>query len=135
VSVQSGDPFLIFDGDCGFCSAVAARLSSLWTEPGQTISGKRLGIDELRTLGLTDADVRRAAYWVEEGGRLFRGHAAIAKALTLGGPAARFVGRTRLIPPISWLARSVYWLIARYRYRLPVFGSLVTAALSAFWPA
>jgi predicted DCC family thiol-disulfide oxidoreductase YuxK len=119
MSAQPGVPLLIFDGDCGFCSAVSERLASRWTAPGEALSACRLGVDGLHALGLTGAEVRRAAYWVDEEGQLFRGYAAIAKALLLGRPASRCVGRFLLIPPVSWLARAGYWLVARYRYRLP----------------
>jgi hypothetical protein len=44
---------------------------------------------------------------------------AIAKALMAGGRRRQLLGRALLIPPVSWMARPAYWLVARYRHRMP----------------
>ena len=108
---------LVFDGDCGFCTASArwieARLppGKVRVEPWQV-----LDVDEL---GLTEADVTTAAWWIEDEGRRFRGHAAVGRSLNEAGGLWGVVGRIIVTPPISWIARPVYALVARNRHRLP----------------
>ncbi len=119
VSLTAVSPLLIFDGDCGFCTAAAHKISLRWTEPARAQPWQALGPAALNRIGLTEYDVRQAAYWVDEHGRVFRGHAAVGKALLAGRGTDRMIGTVLLIPPVSWLARPLYWLVARYRHRLP----------------
>lgn len=107
---------LIFDGDCGFCTTSArwiqARLpAGTPVEPWQSL--------DLDALGLTEADVTTAAYWVDASGALHRGHLAIGRSLIAAGGFWAVLGRLTITPPISWIAKPVYALIARYRHRLP----------------
>jgi predicted DCC family thiol-disulfide oxidoreductase YuxK len=119
VSGTSVQPMLVFDGDCGFCTRTAHWIAARWTQPAQAEAWQRLGPDGLDRIGLTERDVRSAAYWIDADGRVFRGHAAVAKALCAGTPRDRTLGALLLTPPVSWLARRGYRLVARYRYRLP----------------
>ncbi len=107
---------LIFDGDCGFCT-MAAR----WVEPrldgrSPVVAGQ---FANLEPLGLTSADTEQAVYWVDADGGTHRGHVAIAWALIAVGGAWRPVGWLIKTPPVSWIARLGYALVARYRHRLP----------------
>ena len=110
-------PTFVFDGDCGFCTS-----SAHWIEhrlPAGTARfapWQRLDLDEL---GLTPADLEAAAFWVEPGGRRQRGHRAIGAALATAPGFWGLAGRAILVPPLSWLARPVYALIARNRHRMP----------------
>jgi predicted DCC family thiol-disulfide oxidoreductase YuxK len=111
-----GNGLLVFDGDCGFCTASArwieARLpESVPVEPWQSL--------DLEELGLTEHDVTTAAWWIDATGGRHRGHAAIGRALIEAGGVWGLVGRLIVTPPISWIARPVYALIARNRHRLP----------------
>jgi len=119
VSGTAVQPMLVFDGDCGFCTRTAHWISARWTRPARAEAWQRLGPDGLARIGLTEHEVRRAAYWVDARGRIFCGHAAVAKALGAGTPRDRILGGLLLTPPVSWLARPGYGLVARYRYRLP----------------
>ena len=119
VDVGVGGPILLFDGDCAFCTTAAQRMAARWTRPAHAVAWQSLGDGGLGEVGLIMADARAAAYWVDEQDRLFRGHRAVAKALMAGAPAQRALGALILVPPLSWLARPGYWLIARYRHRLP----------------
>ena len=112
-------PTLLFDGDCAFCTAAAHCIEARWTRAAQAVAWQRLGERGLGDLGLTTADVRTAAYWVDERGRSFRGHRAVAKALMAGSAPYRLLGALLLAPPLSWVARPGYWLVARHRHRLP----------------
>jgi predicted DCC family thiol-disulfide oxidoreductase YuxK len=114
-----GQPTLIYDGDCAFCSSAARWVSRRWTRQADAVAWQRLGTEGLADLGLREDDVRRAAYWVEPDGRLFRGHAAVARALGAGDGWMRAASLALSAPPGSWLARPAYWLVARYRHRLP----------------
>ena len=111
----SGDTknVLIFDGDCGFCTA-----SARWIEArGQRVEAwQTLDLAELR---LTVADVDEAAWWIDETGKKHRGHLAIGHALRAGGGGWGFVGAVLVRPPVSWLAKPVYTLVARNRDKLP----------------
>jgi predicted DCC family thiol-disulfide oxidoreductase YuxK len=112
-------PTLIFDGDCAFCTSTARWVSGRWVQPAEAVAWQQLGNQRLGELGLTEWDVRHAAYWVDTTGHLSRGHAAVAQALVAGDGWMRAAGHVISVPPGAWLARPAYWLVARYRYRLP----------------
>lgn len=112
-------PRLIFDGDCAFCTSCARWIEGRWTRPAEAVAWQRLGAESLAALGLTERDVRGAAYWAGPDGRLARGSAAAAEALLAGRGWVRAVGYIVKVPPGSWLARPAYWLVARFRHRLP----------------
>ena len=69
--------------------------------------------------GLTVDQVRKAAWYLDERGRRYRGAAAIAKGLRAGGWPWSWVGLFLLLPPIRWLAALGYFFVARYRRKLP----------------
>ncbi len=107
---------LVFDGDCGFCTSSArwidARLpEGVPVEPWQSL--------DLGELGLTEADVTTAAYWVDASGKAHRGHMAIGHSLMTAGGLWGIIGRVIITPPISWLAKAGYAVVAKYRYKLP----------------
>jgi predicted DCC family thiol-disulfide oxidoreductase YuxK len=118
-------PLLIFDGECGFCTACATwaqrRLRDVDVVPGQRV--------DVAAYGLTARDVSAAAWWVDERGGVHRGHRAIGKALQACGGLWRSVSWLCLIPPFSWGAWAVYGLVARFRHRLP--GSTPACRLPA----
>ncbi len=104
---------LIFDGDCGFCTA-----SARWIEArgAPTVAWQTLELDELP---LTVAEVDEAAWWIDETGARHRGHFAIGHALQAAGSIWGLIGTLLVNPPVSWLARPVYTLVAQNRHRLP----------------
>lgn len=109
------EAMLVFDANCGFCTSSArwieARLpDDLSVEPFQTL--------DLAALGLTAAQVKSAAYWIDADGGLHRGHLAIGRALIAAGGWRRVIGRVIVTPPFSWLARPTYGLVAKYRHKL-----------------
>jgi predicted DCC family thiol-disulfide oxidoreductase YuxK len=107
---------LIYDGDCGFCTASAEWLRARLPAHHQVVAYQAV---DLAGFGLTEADTEAAAYWVDGLGRLHRGAAAIAAALRACGGAWGAVGRVLGVPPLSWLAAGVYALVAHNRHRLP----------------
>jgi predicted DCC family thiol-disulfide oxidoreductase YuxK len=107
---------LIYDGDCGFCTATARWLDrrvgpDTDVEPWQAL--------DLSEYELTANDVASAAYWVEPSGELQRGHHAVASSLIAVGGLWRPLGRLLRTPPVSWLAALGYTVVAANRHRLP----------------
>jgi predicted DCC family thiol-disulfide oxidoreductase YuxK len=107
---------LIFDGDCSFCTSSATWIEHRLPSGTRVEPWQRL---DLAALGLTEADVTTAAYWVDEAGRTHRGHRSIGRALLAAGGAWRVVGALILVPPLSWLAALLYVIVAKNRHRLP----------------
>lgn len=107
---------LIFDGDCGFCTTTARWIEDRLPAATAVEPWQALDID---ALGLTEADVTTAAYWIDEAGTAHRGHRAIELALKQAGLPWRAGGILIGLPPFSWVAPYAYSLVAKYRYRLP----------------
>lgn len=113
-TVSSGR--LIYDGDCGFCTATAKWVSSR-SENVQILPWQS---QDLESLGLSVSDVSTAAYWIDESGKSFRGHLAFGKSLRqIGGPMYATLGWLMFVWPFSLIGRLAYRLIARYRHKLP----------------
>jgi len=107
---------LVFDGDCGFCTTSARWIErrlpdDVDVEPWQSL--------DIEALGLSQHDVTTAAWWVSGDGSLHRGHLAIAESLAASSGAWHFVGVAMRVPPLRWIGKPVYALVAKYRYRLP----------------
>lgn len=107
---------LVYDGDCAFCTTWVQRLEKVLGKFPEAQPWQRLDLDEL---GLTNSDV--ASYvWLLSDGRRYRGHAAFGELLCMQrSRGLRFLGRLVATPPLSWVARVGYFLIARFRHRLP----------------
>jgi predicted DCC family thiol-disulfide oxidoreductase YuxK len=110
---------LIFDGDCGFCTTCAYWAQRRFRHGERAEPWQLLGDGRLERFGLSEQDVKEAAWWVDGGGVRERGYRAVGRALVAGGGWRRAAGRLVLTPPVSWLAASVYRLVVRWRYRLP----------------
>ena len=116
---QNGCVLLVYDGGCRFCvrSArwIAARLpADARVEPWQAL--------ELEHFSLSRPDVETAVWWVDDRGprpRRARGAEAVGWSLVAAGGAWRVVGYLIVYPPLCWLARPVYGLVAANRHRLP----------------
>jgi predicted DCC family thiol-disulfide oxidoreductase YuxK len=128
---DDGIPLLVFDGDCGFCTSSAAWIARRWQGPGRTVPWQRLDREDLARAGLTTDQVAAAAWWIDERGRAWRGHLAVASALVAAGGMWGALGRLLFVPPIRWLAAVGYRLVTRYRYRLP--GGTPACRVPAGW--
>jgi predicted DCC family thiol-disulfide oxidoreductase YuxK len=106
---------LLYDGDCGFCTTCVRVLER--TGPDAEIIAWQL--TDLAELGITEAQAADAVQWVQIDGTVRSGHEAIAAVLSTAGGIWKIIGRTLLLPGISWLAAKVYRLVADNRYRLP----------------
>lgn len=107
---------LIYDGDCGFCTVAARWVEERLDSAIPVRSWQSLDLEEY---DLSEAEVSTAAYWIDPDGSPRRGHLAVGRALETVGGLYRGIGWLLLHPPVSWLARPGYGLVARYRYRLP----------------
>jgi predicted DCC family thiol-disulfide oxidoreductase YuxK len=113
-----GIPTLVFDGECRLCVAGSTWVARRWSGPGRAVASQELDRAALARLGLSAAQVADAAWWVDEHGATWQGHQAIARSLVAGGGWRRTVGRALLVPPLRWLAATVYPVVARNRRRL-----------------
>ncbi len=123
---------LVFDGDCGFCTASAAWAARQFHHGERAEAWKRLGADYLDQHGLSLGDVAGAAWWVDDLGTRERGERAIARALLAGGRRRRLLGHLLLVPPVSCIAAGLYPLVVRWRHRLP--GSTPACKVEAAGP-
>ena len=104
---------IVYDGDCGFCTACA-----LWLERGGVaiVPWQRL---DLAAVGLTEDDVRSRVYWLQDARPVDSAAGAVGLALIDRGGAWTTVGRLIRSRPIRPLAEIVYRFVARNRHRLP----------------
>jgi predicted DCC family thiol-disulfide oxidoreductase YuxK len=119
---SAAHPVLVFDGDCGFCTT-SARFLVRWVLRGRHACPaprvepwQRL---DLADLGLTADQCTAAVQWVDGGGRVASGHAAIAAVLRAGHPVWRPVGALLVAPGFSWLFACLYSWISEHRSALP----------------
>lgn len=110
---------LVYDGDCRFCVRRARWFRKKIPKVSQSnvsaVAWQDLNLGEV---GLTEDVVAREAVWVDEDGKQFTGHAAIAKSLIHIGGLWGVAGRLMRVPPISWIARLVYRVVAANRHRI-----------------
>lgn len=114
---------LIYDGDCGFCTATARWVERRLSDDYQVIPSQQTDLD---ALGLTQDDVARSAWWIDSDGTGSDEHRCIAKALGAMRAPWPALGRVLTLGPISPLARGVYRLVANNRYRIRRPGSAPT---------
>ena len=109
---------LVYDGECGFCVRSARWIAARLPADARAESWQSL---ELEELGLTRQEVQAAVWWVDGGSRprRSRGAEAIGWSLVAAGGAWNIVGCLIVHPPLCWLARPIYWLVAANRHRLP----------------
>ena len=106
---------LVYDGDCGFCTATARWVQNRLSDDYQVVPSQQA---DLGALGLTDEDVARSAWWIGPDGTRWDDHRSIAGALrAMSGPWPA-IGRLLALGPISPLARWIYRLVADTRYRI-----------------
>lgn len=127
---MSATPTLVFDGDCGFCTA-SVRWAERWCRPAvRFVPWQEL---DLGAHGLTVDAVTSAVQWLRPRTTPEKpvpsGSAAVGRLLLRSRWPFRPLGALMLVPPFSWLAAAAYRLVARNRYRLP--GSTPACAVPA----
>ncbi len=107
---------LIFDGDCGFCTSTANFIVAKTKAP---IVAHAWQLVDVTQFGILEAQAKDRVYLIVDG-RPFGGHEAFANILYLQKKwALSTVAFLMLVPPLCWVSRLGYWLVARFRHRLP----------------
>ncbi|OKK16033.1 thiol-disulfide oxidoreductase [Streptomyces sp. CB00455] len=109
-------PVLVYDGDCGFCTA-SARAARRRLDPSCEFTPWQRA--DLHSLGVSQARAEYEALWVTPGGQVYGGAQAVAKLLLRTGGAWAVVGAVLTLAPVRWIAHGVYRIIAVNRQRLP----------------
>jgi predicted DCC family thiol-disulfide oxidoreductase YuxK len=107
---------LVFDGDCGFCTASARFIERYVHPPARVVAWQRADLAEI---GLTRAECVEAVQWVGADGRRGAGPVAVGYLLRAAPLGWKPLGWLLLLPPVRWLAWPVYRWIARHRHQLP----------------
>lgn len=109
-------PALIYDGDCGFCSA-----SVRWGERSirRWPSAVPFQAADLAEYGLTPAECAAAVQYVSATGQVHSAHLAVSQLLVDAGGGWRWLGRCLQLPLLRSLAAAIYRTVARNRHRLP----------------
>lgn len=102
----------VFDGDCGMCARFARWLRLRIGDRADVVSWQALG--DLADAGLSRRDVDEAAWWLLPDGRRARGYLAIVAALE-PPRGLRPLIRVLRSPPMAWMGKGVYSVIARNR--------------------
>lgn len=109
-------PVLVYDGDCGFCTA-CVRVVRRWMRPDADAVAWQDA--ELGALGVTREHAAYEVLWVTPAGRVYGGAHAVAKLLLRAGGGWSPLGAVLLLPGVRWVARGVYRAVADRRGRLP----------------
>ncbi|MDP9183099.1 MAG: DUF393 domain-containing protein [Actinomycetota bacterium] len=106
---------LVYDGDCAFCTSSVRLLSRLHLRADVVVAWQHTDLD---ALGLTQQQCEDAVQLVADG-RTSSGHEAFARLLLRSQWHWKPLGLLMLTPPISWLARGLYKVIADNRDKMP----------------
>jgi predicted DCC family thiol-disulfide oxidoreductase YuxK len=114
-STMTGSAFLIYDGDCGFCTRcvhVAGRLGCTATmQPWQLI--------DLATFDVTQQRAQREVLWIGPDSAVAGGADAIGQALRTCRGGLPLLGWMIGLPILRVIASIGYRAVARNRYRMP----------------
>lgn len=107
-------PLILFDADCGFCSA-SARLLSRWGAGGEYVAMQTV---DLVALSVDPARAQRELPAVQTDGTVVYGASAIAVSLAAGPRWMRGVAAVMAWPVVSTCSSIVYRFIASHRHQL-----------------
>jgi predicted DCC family thiol-disulfide oxidoreductase YuxK len=110
---------LIYDGDCGFCTQSKNWIMERIVDGSVATPTQRIPPVRRKELGLSDADLASAAYWVDADGRTYRGARGIGHALRHTRQPWRSAGWVLGSPPVGIAIEPIYRVIARNRHRMP----------------
>lgn len=113
-------PVLVYDGDCGFCTA-SARFGQRWIRRMPTVASYQ-SLDAsgaLVRLGLTPERCSLAVQYVARDRAVYSAHDAVAAVLLAAGRGWWVLGALLRAPGIHALAGVAYRWVARNRHRLP----------------
>ena len=109
-------PVLVFDGDCGFCTA-SVRFAERRVRPRCEVVPWQFA--DLRALGVTEERAEHEVLWVTPPGTVHGGAQAVAKALLSASQGWPLLGALLMLPLVRWAAHGVYRLVADNRHRMP----------------
>ena len=113
-------PWLVFDGDCAFCTSSATWVAARLRRPsGPNAHLIAWQFADLTTLGTDSTRAQREVLWVTPDGDLAGGAQAFARWLQFRGGAYGALGTVMRLPGVRTLAAGVYRLVANNRQRLP----------------
>ena len=113
-------PWLVFDGDCAFCTSSATWVAErLRRSTGTDAHLVPWQFTDLAALGTTPERAQTEVLWVETDGRVVGGAAAFAAWLRFRGGPYGVVGRVMALPGVRSVAAGVYRVVARNRDKMP----------------
>jgi predicted DCC family thiol-disulfide oxidoreductase YuxK len=112
----SARALVVFDSDCGFCSAVMRHLERWVPFAADVIPWQTT---DLSALGTTPERAQREILWVWPDGRIAGGARAFAAMLHSAGGIWSPAGAVLSAPPVCWVAGAIYRIVARNRHKLP----------------
>lgn len=113
-------PWLIYDGDCAFCTSSAhwlARRLNRPLEPNARLVPWQF--TDLAALGTTPERAQYEALWVSTDRTIKGGAAAFAAWLKFRGGIYAAAGYAMDLPIVRRLAAAIYRVIANNRHRMP----------------
>ena len=107
---------MIFDGDCGFCTASVGVIRR-WIRPDADIEPwQRV---DIAAFGLTEEDCSTAVQFVDAQGTVSAGSRAVMAMLRTAPLPWPVFGAIGDAPRVAWVADRAYRWIATNRHRLP----------------
>ncbi|MFM6973771.1 MAG: thiol-disulfide oxidoreductase DCC family protein [Agromyces sp.] len=108
---------MIYDGDCGLCNASREWAERTLSQPPEFVTSQSITAGEYGV----SADELSKRVWLITSNGVFGGHDAIAM-MFIAQPQRgwRFAGHLMLTPPICWIGRLTYLIVARNRHRIRV---------------
>jgi predicted DCC family thiol-disulfide oxidoreductase YuxK len=107
---------VIYDGDCGFCTA-SVEAASRWLRTRVSIVPWQRA--DLVALGVPESDARLALQWLGADGVRLQGHRAVAAWLREAGGLWRVCAALLTAPGLNAVAAAAYRLVAANRGRIP----------------
>ncbi|MFI9466322.1 thiol-disulfide oxidoreductase DCC family protein [Streptomyces sp. NPDC052492] len=122
---MASQPILLFDGDCGFCSRTIEVVQRAVRPRVQFVPWQHA---DLTALKVTEDRANREVIWISPvGGKVYGGQRALSAVLMSGRKRWWWLGFVLRMPPVNWMARGVYRVVAKNRHRLP--GGTVACSL------
>ncbi len=113
---SSGPIVLIFDGDCSFCTTVS---NFAVRNTRREIVAEAWQLVDASKYGLTKEETAKHVYLISKD-KTYSASCAVARLLAnKKNFGFRAIGFLLMVPPISWLAIPGYYLVARFRHKLP----------------
>lgn len=124
--------WLLFDGDCGVCSALADMVKNRKVgKHFRVVPSQALGEKRLNAMGLTAEDCSKRVYVVTGSGRKYAGAFAVNYVLLKWFPWSILAVLIYLLPPLLLLEVIAYRLFANNRRTISVWLGLKACSLSS----